>query len=410
MGQYYAKELKVTPDLVWDKNKKYPVTVSPSEDQTKETVEAKLNDGKAIVNLQIAGSVYIYKTAADTKLPMSGVVFEIFDQDGNLVDTITTDKDGKANTIVLPYGKYTIVETVTNTGYALGKDKEVEIGVQPEDGSRYSDVYLDVVNDKFATIAVYKVTQDKQIPMDGVVFGLYEAKTDREIARLTTDANGFAEVFVMNGSYYLKELLTWEGFSLSTEIIYIEDLTFGEIFKIRLTNDYTSLLVKKKSTTGEYLAGMEFQIFTPDSEIPIPLYFDCEKNYYLPFDSLPEEIKKTQFPRQTAVTGQDGTALIRELAVGTYIVKEYKAPDGYLLDESLHEAKVINTSGDQLPGEVTLTNARAPMKTGQTESIFTRLALFLMTISTILFLCLVLQRKKRINDRFDCRGNKKGRT
>ena len=112
--------------------------------------------------------------------------------------------------------------------------------------------------------------------MDGVIFGLYEAKTDEEIARLTTDEKGCAEVYVMNGSYYLKELATWEGFSVSSEIIYIEDLTIGEIFNIRLTNDYTSLLVKKKSTTGELLAGMEFQIFTQDSDIPIPLFFDIE--------------------------------------------------------------------------------------------------------------------------------------
>lgn len=61
--------------------------------------------------------------------PLQGVVFEIFDSNNNLVDTITTDKNGKAISKDLYLGKYIIKEKETIENFLLNS-KEFSVEIQ----------------------------------------------------------------------------------------------------------------------------------------------------------------------------------------------------------------------------------------------------------------------------------------
>lgn len=80
---------------------------------------------------QAVGRIIINKTDSVTRSPIKGVVFEIRDKDGKVLDTLTTDKNGYAESKLLPictYNKdgsykedihYTVIETKAANGYIL---------------------------------------------------------------------------------------------------------------------------------------------------------------------------------------------------------------------------------------------------------------------------------------------------
>ena len=73
----------------------------------------------------------IIKTSEDDNLitgdksgtPLKNVEFKIYDSNGKLVDTISTDSKGIAITKALPKGSYSIKETKTQTSYVLNSSK-----------------------------------------------------------------------------------------------------------------------------------------------------------------------------------------------------------------------------------------------------------------------------------------------
>jgi LPXTG-motif cell wall-anchored protein len=86
--------------------------------------EITIKDHKTVVEMEIQnvrkhGKIKVFKTDGTTKAPLEGVVFEIFNSDGKVVATLTTDKDGIAITDWLDYGDYTVKEKTALTGYVL---------------------------------------------------------------------------------------------------------------------------------------------------------------------------------------------------------------------------------------------------------------------------------------------------
>ncbi|MDL2232060.1 hypothetical protein LJC63_00580 [Ruminococcaceae bacterium OttesenSCG-928-L11] len=106
-GKYKLKESKAAPGYVLD-------------DQSR-TIELKSGETTEIVieNQPVRGKITIVKKSdADNPITkqksgavLEGAMFEVYDKDLNLVDTITTDSKGIATTIDLPLGTYGIKET-----------------------------------------------------------------------------------------------------------------------------------------------------------------------------------------------------------------------------------------------------------------------------------------------------------
>jgi LPXTG-motif cell wall-anchored protein len=90
------------------------------------------------------GKIVIEKTDETTKKPIAGVEFEIRDKDGNVIETLVTDKNGHAESSELPictYNEdgsfkedicYTVVETKAADGYILDETAH-EVVLQYDD-------------------------------------------------------------------------------------------------------------------------------------------------------------------------------------------------------------------------------------------------------------------------------------
>jgi uncharacterized surface anchored protein len=96
-----------------------------------------------IQNVKKHGQIKVFKTDGQTKTPLEGVVFEVFDSNGDIAATLTTDKDGVAVTDWLDYGDYTVREKTAKEGYILDETvHEIQI-------REHEKVYeLELTNDK----------------------------------------------------------------------------------------------------------------------------------------------------------------------------------------------------------------------------------------------------------------------
>ena len=106
-GKYYYQELEAAEGYVLDTT---PYAFEIKEDG--EIVRAEMT------NELITGKIEITKTDVATGDLIAGATFEIYDEEGNVVATATSDENGYFS-VELTYGKYTIVEKSAPSGYVL---------------------------------------------------------------------------------------------------------------------------------------------------------------------------------------------------------------------------------------------------------------------------------------------------
>ena len=114
-GRYYLREIKAAPGYVLDPELKtiYIRYGSTTEIEWSNTAEC--------------GQIQIIKKSADDNatngLPagtlLEGAVFEIYDKAGNVVDTIKSDRNGRAVSKTLPLSRYTIREIKAPANYSI---------------------------------------------------------------------------------------------------------------------------------------------------------------------------------------------------------------------------------------------------------------------------------------------------
>lgn len=163
MGKIFSDEAKVYDEkgnvvetLKTDRNgeattSRLPIDQKYTIQETKTLQNYVLNDKKETVTLtqdqitnitfeneKIKGRIEITKVSKDdnqlTKevagTPLENAVFEIYTEKDELVDTITTAKDGKATSRLLEYGNYYVREKDTGSDYYLLNTEKYEIQIR----------------------------------------------------------------------------------------------------------------------------------------------------------------------------------------------------------------------------------------------------------------------------------------
>ena len=241
-----------------------------------------------INNAEFASYIKIVKTDAETGkiIPYSGVGFQIYDPDGNLItmkytypevteiDTFYTNEEGYLITPEkLKYGKgYSLVEVQSPYGYVLNSEPVYFDVVQEESGeeneisiikverpnmaqkgkisvqktgdiftrvnrtsSAYTDekgnfienptTYTPVFEIGNLSGAVFQVIASKDIvTADGTV----RANAGDVVAEIITDENGYAETDLLYlGKYEVKEIKAPDGYVLNSEFQFVE-LSYAE--------------------------------------------------------------------------------------------------------------------------------------------------------------------------------------
>ena len=155
------------------------------EETRTQTVVINPNDTQTITvyNDPIGGVELVKVNSADKTQRIPNVTFEIREMDGGLVDTVTTDRNGR---VFLPLedGAYYAVEIESAEGFKLD-DTPVYFTV--EDGKTTT---LQVENEAVSGILIHKTSSTTGEGIYGVTFLLYD-DTNTPIGQYTSDNEGY---------------------------------------------------------------------------------------------------------------------------------------------------------------------------------------------------------------------------
>lgn len=127
IGHYYLKELSTHSDYQLDASEYDFVIEYQGKDV--QTYTISINDGKEIVNELKRGQIEIEKVDQDNQMQrLSGALFSLYDEHHHLLETVSSQQDGKVIFANLEYGKYYLKEIQAPVGY-VKNEEEMELTI-----------------------------------------------------------------------------------------------------------------------------------------------------------------------------------------------------------------------------------------------------------------------------------------
>lgn len=216
------------------------------EETRSQTVVVNTNDTQSLYfyNDPIGG-VEIIKVNADKKTErIPNVKFEIRRADDGLVDTVTTDKSGRAF-LALEDGHYYAVEIKSADGFELDSTPHY---FEVKDGKTTT---LTVENKSLSGILIHKIDSNTGEGIYGVTFLLYDSNKT-PIGQYESDQDGWVYItgLTKSGRYYIRELEN-EGYNVDTQMktVYV---SAGRTVEIEWENEPITGQIQIYKYAGEY--------------------------------------------------------------------------------------------------------------------------------------------------------------
>ena len=286
------------------------------EESRTQTVVINPNDTQTITvyNDPIGGVEIIKVNADDTRERIPNTTFEIRRMDDALVDTVTTDKNGRVF-LSLENGSYYAVEIESAEGFKL------------DDTPHYFEVkngettVLQVENTPVSAILIHKTDSTTGEGIYGVPFILYDS-TNTPVGQYTSNNEGYVLIEGLEaGRYYLRELEN-EGYVPDTEkkTVYVES---GETTEVEWENTPITGQIQITKTSADYNSVNGWPAGTPIPGTEFEIYNARTGNLV-----------------DTVETDKNGVASSRPLPLGRYKIVESKAADFYGLDKTPIEVEI----------------------------------------------------------------------
>lgn len=218
-GRYYLREIKAAPGYVLDPELKtiYVRYGSTTEIEWSNTAEC--------------GQIQIIKKSADDNatngLPagtlLEGAVFEIYDKAGNVVDTIKSDRNGRAVSKTLPLSRYTVREIKAPANYSI--NPTVMTAYLEFNGQI---VTFEVQNTSVSTgVSIKKTGPVQAVPGQPIRYVFSQIKNSSNVS--------------LNSFYWRDQLPAQVTLSKIVTGSYNQPLSYKVVYKTNLSGDYRTL-------------------------------------------------------------------------------------------------------------------------------------------------------------------------
>ena len=346
--------------------------VSVTGEENKDTIYQPLYDVEGL-----SGAVYEIRAAEDIITP-DGTLRA---SKGDVVDTVTTSKNGLVKSKELYLGKYEVKEIKAPYGMILNSESHSVELVYAGQNVAVTETATSFYNERQKVeISLIKTLETNELfdigangETKNISFGLFAAEEIVSASGTSIPADGLIEIVSPNkdgtavfktdlplGKYYVKELATDDHYILN-------DKTYPEYAgqktaKVELTaNDgspiennliYGSVSGRKVDENGQSLGGALIGLFKPD---------------------------ETEFTKEnalmTAVSAEDGSFSFDKIPYGHWVIREIEQPTGFVLNDVVYDVEIkddgqvvdIEIENKRIRGNVTLikVDAEYPQNTLQ---------------------------------------------
>lgn len=221
-------------------------------------------------------------------------------------------------------------------------------------------VSLNVTWTKQAEIAIVKNDKDTGNHLAGAIYGVYRDKecSDLITQMPATDSKGASKVTVEKTQdvVYVKEIQPPANYQ-ADPTVYPVDINIGKTSTKNVLNERTYAkihLIKEDAQTGANPQG--------DATLEGAVYGLYARENIVHPDGTTGIVHKAGDLVSTLKVDQKGDAVVKDLYLGKYFVKEIQAPEGYLLDETEHDVECAYEGGTVPTIERTVKSTELVMK------------------------------------------------
>lgn len=344
-NQYYLQEIDASTGYLLDTTR-YNFDVRGKESASVEVFETVVKNYISILKQ------YEYVDGNTTFLNAEkGITFEIYYPNGDLFDTITTDKNGYA-TINIPYGVWKFHQVNSTTGFEKIYDFYITVDYDSE-----QEQYYNILNNSLtAYLQVFKTDTEtgKTIALANTTFKIYNKDTKQYVSQYVggkvysefkTDENGVFITYLklVAGNYKLIEVTSPKGYVLDTNGL---DFTIGEDTHYAYTTygPFITVYYKNSPIKAQIEVKKDGEVFTVEdgtfnyngrTSLKGIVY-----NIYADEDIKSSDGNYLYYNKGdlvgTITTDDKGYGISKKLPLGKYKVVEVETQEDYVLDETEH--------------------------------------------------------------------------
>lgn len=233
--------------------------------------------------------------------------------------------------------------------------------------SKYStDIFMQSIQgsiDLYKSSSVPSITDSNACySLKGAVYGIYNSKANASagtdpIIKITTDENGYAHAKALPlSTYYIHEIKAPKGYR-KDEKTYTVNVNSSTAVRVNVSDtpcsDNAKIILYKKTDKGTPLEGAEFEIKyydvlskkDPEQDGHIPKniwYFRSDNKGRVALDN------SHKISGNALYTDTNGQPV---LPIGTITVREVKAPEGYILDETIRTIQIKDNTDQTISYE-----------------------------------------------------------
>ncbi len=347
LGKFYLLEEKASNGYLLDKNKYY-------FDITLDNLYPEVQVFEKVISLDFDFTKVYADDKTGIMTPETGVVFGIYNNKGEEVRKLTTDKQGNIK-FKLPYGTYTVKQLTSTLGHEKAKDFTLEVR---ETGPVVKKVIANAeIRAKLKVVKIDKDTKEV-IKRSNICFKIFNVDKNEYVSqsvaypnketidKFCTNENGelITPYPLDSGKYKLEEVdqvidkYLWnkesEDFTIGEDSKLINDNEFGILFEVKFENQEVKGTVKatKKGETVELKEnGYEYQEIVLEG-VKIGLY--ANENIT---DGTGKLIYKKGDLVKEVLTDKDGNIKVDNLHLGKYYLQEIETVGEHILDKTKYE-------------------------------------------------------------------------